>query len=445
MIKNRREFLSTMPVLAAGAGALLSASELLLQAQERQPDDSVEREFLNFRSQDNVSTWGLYYRPKGKNPKTTVVIMHPRSNNSQHFLAPRLAAQGYAVLGQVSRWLNNEIAATQENTLLDIAAGIRFLKENYKVEKIVCVGHSGGGGLFAFYQVQATTAPPGRYPSTPAGDPPDLNQFELVRLDGYIAMAAHKGEGRIYMSKLDPAVVDESNPLATDWTLDMFDPRNGYRSPPESSRYSPEFLARFRAAQLERARRLDAKAYALIARQRRAEEQMKSPEFARLDPQDQILIRRTAAHEEYMVTYRTAAHPGMTDLTLDPSDRGAAYRNNTNPEAGNYSTGETGRLMTPRGYLSTRSGISSRMVTDENLAKITVPTLIIGATADSAVIGLNAIRSSYEASAAKDKEIAFVKGASHGFTPVEPAAGGKDTQAEAARIIFEWLGKRFSA
>src|SRR3990172_9941328 len=71
-------------------------------------------------------------------------------------------------------------------------------------------------------------------------------------------------------------------------------------------------------------------------------------------------------------------------------------------------------------------------------AKITVPTLIIAARADSSVIGLNAIRTSYDVSAAKDKAIVFVKGASHGFPAVEPAAGGKDTQAEATHIIVEW-------
>src|SRR6266536_2035592 len=100
MIKNRREFLSEIPALAAGAGAMLT--------QER-PAGGVEREFLNFRAQDRVPTWGLYYRPKGKNPKTAIVTMHPRGNNSQHFLCTRLAVQGYAVLGQVGRWLNNEI------------------------------------------------------------------------------------------------------------------------------------------------------------------------------------------------------------------------------------------------------------------------------------------------------------------------------------------------
>ena len=47
------------------------------------------------------------------------------------------------------------------------------------------------------------------------------------------------------------------------------------------------------------------------------------------------------------------------------------------------------------------------------------------------------------AAAAKDKTLAYIKGANHGFESVEPAAGGKNTQDEAARVIAEWLRPRF--
>lgn len=440
---SRRDFLSNFPALAAGAAALLNFWEATAFAQSSGPERTVEEELLTFRAEDRGTSWGMYYRPVGKNPKTAVVIMHPRSNNLRHFLHRPLTAAGYGVLGCASRWLNNDINAVQEATLLDIAAGVKFLKQNHQVERIVSFGHSGGGGLYAFYQGQVTTKPPGRFSSTPAGDPPDLNQFDLPPLDGMIVSCAHKGEGRIQMDWLDAAVVDESDPLTSDWTLDMYDPRNGYRKPPASSKYSPEFLARYRIAQKERARRLDAKAYATIARQRQAQQRMKSPEFGRLDPAEQMAVRRAAYNDEYMIIYRTGADPRMTDRSIDPSDRNVGFFAWTDPELGNYAAGGTSRVMTPRGYLSTWSGPSSRMVTDENLAKITIPTLVMGATADNSVTGLNAIRSSYEASAAKDKKLEWVKGGDHGYNPVEPAAGGKDTQAEAARIIVEWLRPRF--
>ena len=444
MVFNRREFVAKISALAAGAAATVNSPASLLRAQK---DDGagkeVERDYLDFRAQDGGRSWGQYYRPKGKNPKTAVLIMHPNGNNSQHFLTRRLAGYGYGVLGQVGRYYANPTRAVPEATLLDIAAHIKLLKETYKVERFVCVGHSGGGGLFALYQVQATTKPPDRLAATPAGDPPDLNQFDLPSLDGVACMAAHEGEGKIFLHRVDPAVVNEDDPLVTDWTLDMYDPRNGYRNPPESSKYSSEFIARYKAAQLERCKRLDATAFELIARQRRAQQQMKSPEFARLDPQDQTAIRRTAYFEPYMTIDRCSAMLSMADLSIDPSDRRVG--NGSDPERPNFQ-GEGGQaaVMTPRGYLATWSALHTRMLTNENLAKISVPTLVMGGTADLDETP-NIIRGEYEAAAAKDKTLAYVKGANHGFEPVEPAAGGKNTQDEAARVIAEWLRPRFPA
>ena len=436
MSLNRRQFAVKISGMAIAAASIL---EPLFGAESVAAGD-VDREFVNIRSEDKVPTWGLFYRPKGKKPKTAAIIMHPRSSMAEHFLTMRLAAQGYAVLGQTSRWLNNDAAAVQESTLLDIAAGIHFLK-NSGVEHIVSIGHSAGGGLYGFYQAQATAPPLGRFRATPAGDPPDLNQFDLPAVDGFVSMSAPKGEGYLLFGWLDPAVVDESNPLATDWTLDIYDPRNGYRNPPESSKYSHEFMDRFRAAQLERAKRLDAKAYALIARQRSAAELMKSPEFVRLDSEQQLIVRRTAYHEEYMVIYRTHARP-ESDLSYDPSDRRLLPPIWPDPQIGNYSPEGIARAMTPRGYLSTWSALSSRMVTDENYAKITVPTLVMGGTSDNNITP-GIVQRAFEHAAAKDKTLTFVKGASHGYTPVEPAAGGKNTQDEAAKIIGDWMRARF--
>jgi pimeloyl-ACP methyl ester carboxylesterase len=438
---TRREFVVRMSALAAGTPAVLQP----LMAQQPAPaaaTTDVDREFVDIRAQDKVSTWALFYRPKGKEPKTAALMMHPTASYAEHFLTTRLAAQGYAVLGQTCRWLNNDSIGIQELTLLDIAAGIRLLKEHYGVQRVVGIGHSAGGGLLCLYQVQATTPQPGRLRSTPAGDPPDLNQFDMPVLDGLICMSAPKGRGHMLLGWLDPAVVDESDPLATDWALDIYDPRNGYREPPESSKYSADFLQRFRAGQLARLKRLDAKAHAIIARRRSAADQMKSPDFARLDPQQQLIVRRTGLFEEYMVIYRMHARV-ESDLSYDPSDRRLSLPDWIDPQIRNFGPeGGINRTLTPRAFLSTWSALSSRMVTDENLAKISVPTLVMGGSADNHITP-GVVRSGYEKSVAKDKTLAFVKGASHDYTPVEPAASGKNTWDETARMVGDWLRPRF--
>jgi pimeloyl-ACP methyl ester carboxylesterase len=365
--------------------------------------------------------------------------MHPRASQTHHFVANPLAAAGYGVLGCASRWESNDSDAMQEATLLDIAAAIKALKEQHQVQRVVAIGHSGGGGLFAFYQVQATTKAPNRFASAPSGDPPDLNKYELPPLDGFITLNGHRGEGPSFLEMLDPSIVDESDVAVSDPALDLFDPRNGYREPPASSRYSAQFLARYRAGQVERSRRLDAKAYGWLREQKAARQTMASPAFATLDPSEQSRIRRTAHRDRYMIIDGTYASPMFTDLSIDPSDRKVV----DNLAARNSMSGGLARVMTARGFLSTWSGLSSRMLLNENAARMTIPTLVLAGTADNVICGRQYFEANFAASAAADKLLVWITGGDHGMSPVEPAAGGRDTQAETSAAILGWLRQRF--
>ena len=53
--------------------------------------------------------------------------------------------------------------------------------------------------------------------------------------DGVVFLAAHPGQGEVMLHGIDPSVIDEADPLAADPELDLFDLRNGFREPPESS------------------------------------------------------------------------------------------------------------------------------------------------------------------------------------------------------------------
>ena len=61
----------------------------------------------------------------------------------------------------------------------------------------------------------------------------------------------------------------------SDSSLDALDPKNGFAEPPASSKYAPEFLQRYRAAQRERVARLDAGAKELIAARMEARKKTK--------------------------------------------------------------------------------------------------------------------------------------------------------------------------
>ena len=66
-----------------------------------------------------------------------------------------LCARGFGFLGWNTRFRGNEAWFITEHALLDIEAGVRWLKEEAGVETIVLLGNSGGGSLMAAYQSQA--------------------------------------------------------------------------------------------------------------------------------------------------------------------------------------------------------------------------------------------------------------------------------------------------
>ncbi len=212
-------------------------------------DPSFRQRPVQLYAADFGKSRGILYMPATGKPRTVVIMAHPRADFSTHYSIPYWVEAGFAAFGFNTRYLNNDAMMIHENLLLDLAAGIRYLREEEGFEKIVMLGNSGGGSLFAYYDSQARTLAGNRVTAPPGGGPPDLNKFDLPTADGYIALAAHPGQGMVLMSCLDAAVVDESDPLASDPALDMYDERNGFKPPPAESRYAKDFVARYRAAQ----------------------------------------------------------------------------------------------------------------------------------------------------------------------------------------------------
>jgi hypothetical protein len=399
-------------------------------------DPSTRLESVVLEAADGGLGSGLLHT-KG-NPKTVVCFMHPKADMSRHYAIPALIDAGYAAFGQNSRWINNDELCVHENLLLDVAAGVRFLRGR-GFEKILLCGNSGGGSLYAFYIAQASTPPPGRLKETPAGDSVDLNTYELPPVDGYINLAAHLGEGKILMAMIDPSVTDENDPLSTDPHLDPFNPENGYRLAPESSHYAPEFVARYRTAQHARVARLDAIAHAAIERRNEARMSMVLPEFGKRPWKERANIQRHAVVCPYMVIYRTEADLRMFDTSLDPSERDAGSLFSYRPDLTNYMEFGFGRVQTPRAWLSTWSGISSNADAVKNAAQIRVPSMVIYYRGDNAIFPGDA-RSVFEALAADDKTFASAPGDHYGF-----GVGTQDRTGapEALKQVVNWLRERF--
>ncbi len=141
-----------------------------------------------------------------------------------------------------------------------------------------------------------------------------------------------------------------------------------------------------------------------------------------------------------MAIHRTEANPAYTDPSLYPSERAYGSFFSPRPDVFNYLEAGFGKYQTPRAWLSTWSGLSSRASTLDCLPKLTIPTLVIAYTGDNAVFACDT-DAIYDRAPAPDKEQHRVAGDHLGFGP----GGPKDESGRerALAIITKWLRERF--
>jgi alpha-beta hydrolase superfamily lysophospholipase len=410
----------------------------------REQPDMAEVEVATVNAHDGAQIRGLYWTPKGRRAKTAIMAAHPRVDFSQHYSFPDFLRAGYACLGANLRSINNDVNCVHEQLVLDLGAYARWLKDEKGIEKIVWLGNSGGGSLGGFYQQQAKAAPTARIGRTPAGRPVPLADANLPPFDAMLITAAHTGQGLIMNDVIDPAVVDEKEPLLTDPALDLYDPRNGFKPAPAWSEYDDAFLKRYRAAQVSRVARIDAIARSLLARQADAEAARADPAFARLPFERQRVIQQRASFQPVMTIYRTMANPNYVDRRLDPSNRGYGCLLSERPDLMNYQLLGFGRLQTPDAWLSTWSGLSSNANLLKTAAAIAEPAAVVNAGRDRDVYPETHSKAIFRALATKDKAYFEFPNRLHYFEPDE----GEDPTAPVRELmgtLLPWLQERCPA
>src|SRR6266446_4515976 len=100
-------------------------------------DSAVRQEPVALAAADGGVSSGILYTPSAN--KTVVCFMHPKADMSRHYGIPYVLAAGCAAFGQNSRWINNDELCVHETLLLDVAAGVRFLRQR-GFKHIVLVG-----------------------------------------------------------------------------------------------------------------------------------------------------------------------------------------------------------------------------------------------------------------------------------------------------------------
>ncbi|HTY17453.1 MAG TPA: alpha/beta hydrolase [Myxococcota bacterium] len=373
------------------------------------PQAAIRREDVRLVTPDGALVRGILWTPPAGTPwKTAVVLTHPRGDFSVHYACPLLAAAGYAAFGFGTRYLNNDTDCLHEALVVDVKTAVDEMRRR-GAAAVVLLGNSGGGSLMA------------------------LAQSETRCGDGFVAVAAHPGEGVFMMQAIDPSVADESDPFATVPELDMYDPRNGWRPWPSPCRYERDWLAAYRDAQRARVARLDAIAREAIAAAQRAGERAKLVDRAE-QPDVWQSLRKRAVHQPTMVIYRTLADPAYLDPTIDPDDRplGSLFAF-PDPFDANHARLGLARTMTPRGWLSTWSGLSSRARLADTMPHVAVPTLILHPTADTEIRVRQAIEIRDRAGA-EDVSYHELKGAPHYL---------EGHRRPAMDLVADWLHTRF--
>jgi hypothetical protein len=224
---------------------------------------------------------------------------------------------------------------------------------------------------------------------------------DLPAGDLFIALAAHSGRPEVLTNWLDPSVTDERDPLSVDPALDPFDTGNG---PP----YSADFQRQYRAAQRTRNERITDWA------------------LSRLDA-----LSGTRARDELFTLARTWADLRMIDPSIEPSDRKPNWCYLGDPIKANYGVFGIGTVSTLRTWLSMWSLRTSQCTAAPHLARITVPSLVVHATADACVYDSDA-RKLFDALATADKTLEYIK-ADHYLQ--EPAGA----RGQAADLISAWV------
>lgn len=344
---------------------------------------------------------------QGSKSKRVIVFSHPVGGGSFLPLVTALAKAGHDVIYVNPRYRGNDSALIMEKCVADLGAALKDAKARFGYEQIVLGGWSGGGSLSLFYQDQA------EHPTithTPAGDPYDLTAMGLPPVDGIMLLAAHISRAMTLTEWIDPSITDEARPFDRDPNLNIYDPANPSQAP-----YDDAFVARFRAAQVARNRRITAWA------------------------QEQLAALKAAGEdnaERAFVVHGTMADVRWTDPTQDPSDRRPYECYLGEPRIANDGPVGLARFTTLRSWLSQWGYDTSNATGLGNAVRISCPVLVINNTADLACTPSHA-RRLFDAVGHDRKEYRDIVGADHYY--IERS----DLLPEAVAVCSDWLARTF--
>ena len=430
---------------------LCLALPAMSQGQRGRAPSTLKRSYVHLTNNANA----VLVEPQTPNRNSRIVVIntHPKNANVfEYFVGEEMGKRGYRTI-EINDYGDE---TTFERNLAGIAAAVKYARSLPGAEKVVLIGHSGGGPELSYYEEMAENGPsacqiPDRLlPCDPRG------LTDLPKADALLELEANAGAPHRTAS-IDPAV-DQPNPRLRDPAFDMYAPQNGLDPKTNTAKYSADFVKRYWAGLHARSEKLIAEAKTRL----QAIKDGKGPftdddEFlvpgmaeaasgARLYLADGSIRART--HGAHMLLKADGTSPvQIIQSTRSPAATPVRQRDTLSATAFNNTLKyylSTQALTTTADFALTADNIkgvdwrSSANSLPGSVQNIHVPTLIM---AGDCMIHMNFLEIAYDLSAAKDKEFVAVNGGDHYFDPCGPQYG--DTAKRAFDYVDAWLNKRF--
>ncbi|HEX9270934.1 MAG TPA: hypothetical protein VGA01_01830 [Candidatus Binatia bacterium] len=391
----------------------------------------------------------LYSPDPSTKTRIAVVNMHEDGNRLADIACTELVKRGFYVLCMNGRSDNNEALDFWNDLPLDVATGVKYLKETVKASKILLYGGSGGAPLMTFYQSVAQNGPSVCQGTTKLI--PCSNELAgLPAADGIILRDAHPGTAVNTLRSINPSVQRDDKPDRVLAPLDPFNPKNGFNAS-GASNYSREFQERYFKAQAARMNRLVDGALAKLR-------SIAAGKYYYNDD-DAFVIHKSEGGR--LSEMDLNIHPGTVkphkllknDGTIvTETIKSVRVPNRENAErAKSFHQGS--KFLTLKSFLGTRAirakhsmddidYCSNNNSTPCHLQKITVPILILG-MGGHYFLRDNEIH--YNVSASSDKEYVVIEGASHGIRPCKICETTPGQYSNTVKHTFDYVQKWIAA
>jgi hypothetical protein len=395
---------------------------------------------------------GLIYEPAvPSHSRIAVIFTHPGRNNFADPIGREMASRGYRALMLNYRGDADFGEADPEEYLPGISQAIKYLRSLPGVDRVILIGHSGGGHLVSLYGGVSEKGPGWCSGPEKIYPCPTKGLEDLAKLDGIVFLDSTLGAFH-QMSAIDPAIAGR----ARDEKLDMFAPANGYDPKAKSGRYSADFAKRFYAGQASDNNRVIDNALARLklieagkgeysddeplvirgmgVRASGARLYQPDPNFAARTKKPHVLLRADGTDVETII-----------QSVRGPSGRSADSLNALETMAQDTTVRRflaASAIRTKPNYAITADDIvgvdwtSAYNSTPAMAEGISVPALVLTMSCHYLVMPGEII---FDHLASRDKTYASVEGATHGFAPCRPEFG--DTTKRTFDYLDSWLSQ----